>query len=157
MRARQFSSEAEIKRAGEKFLDRSLPKPEWTHAAHFAVSLWLIRHRPALDLDEKLPSLIRAFNEATGTPNTDSGGYHETITRASLAAVRARLAASGAVLLHEILNGLLASPLGDSGWLLEHWSRERLFSVAARRSWLAPDLKPLPYALPQATAAALAR
>jgi hypothetical protein len=157
MRARQFSSEAEIKRAGEKFLDRSLPKPEWTHAAHFAVSLWLIRHRPALDLDEKLPSLIRAFNEATGTPNTDSGGYHETITRASLAAVRARLAASGAALLHEILNGLLASPLGDSGWLLEHWSRERLFSVAARRSWLAPDLKPLPYALPQATAAALAR
>ena len=83
MKARQFSSEAEIARAGGKFLDRSLPKPEWTHAAHFAVSLWLIRHRPALDLDETLPGLIRAFNEASGTPNTDSGGYHETITRAS--------------------------------------------------------------------------
>jgi hypothetical protein len=154
MKARQFSSEAEIRRAGEKFLDRSLPKPEWTHAAHFAVSLWLIRYRPALNLDETLPGLIRAFNEATGTPNTDSGGYHETITRASLAAVRARLTASGAAPLHEILDGLLASPLGQSGWLLEYWSRERLFSVAARRSWLAPDLKAFPYALPQATAAA---
>ena len=157
MRARQFSSEAEIARAGEKFLDRSLPKPEWTHAAHFAVTLWLIRHRPALDLDEALPGLIRAFNEATGTPNTDSGGYHETITRASLAAVRAKLAASGTAPLHEILEGLLASPLGQSGWLLEYWSRERLFSVQARRSWLAPDLKPLPYALPQAFAAANSR
>ena len=157
MRPRQFSSEAEIARVGGKFLDRSLPKPEWTHAAHFAVSLWLIRHRPALDLDEKLPGLIRAFNEATGTPNTDSGGYHETITRASLAAVRARLAARGAAPLHDILDGLLASPLGDSGWLLEYWSRERLFSVAARRTWLPPDLKPLPYALPQATAAAPGR
>jgi hypothetical protein len=157
MRARQFSSEAEIARAGEKFLDRSLPKPEWTHAAHFAVSLWLIRHRSSLNLDEKLPSLIRAFNEATGTPNTDSGGYHDTITRASLAAVRAKLAAAGAAPLHKILDGLLASPLGQSGWLLEYWSRERLFSVAARRSWLPPDLKALPYALPQETAAAPVR
>lgn len=152
MRTRQFSSEAEMVRVGEKFLDRSLPKPEWTHAAHFAVSLWLIRHRPALDLDQELPGLIRAFNEATGTPNTDSGGYHETITRASLAAVRAKLAASGTAPLHEILDRLLASPLGDSGWLLEYWSRERLFSVTARRSWLAPDLKAFPYALPRAAA-----
>ena len=157
MKTRQFSSEAEIARVGEKFLDRSLPKPEWTHAVHFAVSLWLIRHHPALDLDETLPGLIRAFNEATGTPNTDSSGYHETITRASLAALRAKLAASGAAPLHEILDGLLASPLGDSGWLLEYWSRDRLFSVAARRSWLAPDLKALPYALPRATAAAPVR
>jgi hypothetical protein len=157
MRTRQFSSEAEIARASEKFLDRSLPKPEWTHAAHFAVSLWLIRHRPALDLDETLPGLIRAFNEATGTPDTDSGGYHETITRASLAAVRAKLAVSGAAPLHEILEGLLASPLGESGWLLEYWSRERLFSVEARRSWLPPDLKALPYALPQAFAATAPR
>jgi len=145
MRARQFSSEAEIRRVGEKFLDRSLPKPEWTHAAHLAVTLWLIRHRPALDLDEKLPGLIRAYNEATGTPNTDSGGYHETITRASLAAVRTRLAASPDAPLIEVLDRLLASPLANSNWLLEYWSRERLFSVTARRAWLAPDLKALPY------------
>ena len=147
MTTRQFSTEAEIQRAGEKFLDRSLPKPEWTHAAHFAVTLWLLRHRPAIDLDEKLPDLIRAFNEASGTPNTDSGGYHETITRASLAAVRSRLAVSADAPLHAILDALLASPLGDSNWLLEYWSRDRLFSVAARRSWATPDLKPLPYPL----------
>lgn len=157
MAARQFSSEAEIQRVGEKFLDRSLPKPEWTHAAHFAVSLWLIRHRPAIDLDDKLPGLIRAFNEATGTPNTDSGGYHETITRASLAAVRARLAAAPSLALHDILDAILVSPLGNANWLLEYWSRERLFSVAARRGWLAPDLKALPYALPDLMVAAPGR
>ena len=146
MTTRQFLSETDIARAGEKFLDRSLPKREWTHAAHFAVTLWLIRHRPSLDLDENLPGLIRAFNEATGTANTDSGGYHETITRASLAAARAHLQAREAHPLHEILESLLASPLGAPGWILEYWSRERLFSAAARRSWLPPDLKPLPYA-----------
>ena len=149
MAGRQFSSDSEIQRVGEKFLNRSLPKPEWTHAAHLAVTLWLIRHCPSLDLDEELPLLIRAYNEATGTPNTDSGGYHETITRASLAAVRSRLAASGNAPLHDILDRLLNSPLANANWLLEYWSRDRLFSVTARRSWLAPDLKPFPYALPE--------
>lgn len=135
----------EIARAGEKFLDRSLPKPEWTHAAHFAVTLWLLRHRPALDLDVNLPALIRAFNEATGTANTDTGGYHETITRASLAAIRARLASSPTLSLTETLDALLVLPLGDSNWLLDYWSQARLFSVAARHGWVTPDLKNLPY------------
>ena len=142
---RQFSSDAQIARAGEKFLDLSLPKPEWTHAAHFAVTLWLMRHRPALDLKYEIPGLIRAFNEATGTPNTDTGGYHETITQASLRAARSVLAASPERPLHELLNALLDSRLGNSNWLLDHWSRERLFSVEARRHWLPPDLTPLPF------------
>ena len=150
MRGRQFSNDAEIARAGEKFLDRSLPKAEWTHAAHFAVSLWLMRHRPTLDLKTEMPALIRAYNAATGTPNTDSSGYHETITQASLSAVHAASAAETARPLHEILNAILASPLGDSKWLLEYWSRERLFCVEARRRWLPPDLKPFPYDLKNA-------
>ena len=142
---RQFSNDVQIARAGEKFLDRSLPKPEWTHAAHFAVTLWLMRHRPALDLKAEMPGLIRAFNEATGTPNTDTGGYHETITQASLRAAGSVLAASPGKPLHEILNVLLDSRLGNSSWLLDHWSRERLFSLEARRHWSPPDLKPLPF------------
>ena len=144
---RQFSADTEIARAGEKFLDRSLPKPEWTHAAHFAVTLWLMRHRPALDLKTEMPGLIRAFNEATGTPNTDTGGYHETITRASLAAARIRLEAAPEHPLCVVLDDLLASPLGNATWLLDYWTPERLFSVEARRRWLAPDLKPLPFAV----------
>ena len=142
---RQFVSDVGIARAGEKFLDRSLPKAEWTHAAHFAVTLFLLRHHPWRDLEQEMPDLIRAYNEATGTANTDTSGYHQTITLASLRAARAQLQAGGATPLHEILDALLASPLGDSKWLLEHWSRARLFSVEARRGWLAPDLKPLPW------------
>ena len=33
--------------------------------------------------------------------------------------------------------------MGDKAWPLTHWSRERLFSVEARRGWVDPDLKPL--------------
>jgi hypothetical protein len=42
------------------------------------------------------------------------------------------------------VNGLLASPMGRRDWPLRFYSRERLFSVAARRSFVEPDLAPLP-------------
>jgi hypothetical protein len=92
-----------------------------------------------------MPSLIRAYNAATDTPNTDTSGYHETITRASLRAARAVLDRHPSAALGAVLGELLASPLGRSDWLLTYWSRERLFSVEARRAWVEPDLQPLPF------------
>ncbi len=128
-----FSSDAEIERIGRGLIARSLPKEEWTHAAHFAAAFWLLRS-PHLNAMRDMPGLIRAYNEATGTPNTDAGGYHETITLASLRAS-----------LHAALEGLLLSPFGRSDWLLTYWTRPVLFSVAARRAWIEPDVKPLPF------------
>lgn len=142
---RQFSSDAEIERVARGFLDRRLAKHEWTHAAHFAVTLWLMRHRPMADLGQEMPRWIRAFNESVGTLNNDSGGYHETITQASLAAAASHGASHEGESLAVVLEKLMASPLGKPEWLLDYWSRECLFSVAARRSWLPPDIKPLPY------------
>jgi hypothetical protein len=40
--------------------------------------------------------------------------------------------------------GLLKRSL-PKHWLLAYWTRERLFSVDARRGWTEPDLKPLPF------------
>ena len=128
-------------------LNRTLPKPDWTHAAHFAAALWLLRHRPDIDLPKEMPGMIRAYNAATGTPNTDSSGYHETITQASIAAAKAVLGAHADAPLHLVLDRLMAGELGRSDWLLAYWRRESLFAVAARRTWVAPDLKPLPFPL----------
>ena len=139
-----FTSDAMIDRIGRGVLDRSLPKREWTHAAHFAAAFWLLR-RPEMDAMRDMPGLIRAYNEATGVPNTDSSGYHETITLGSLRAARAWLENRRELSLHVALEGLLASEYGRSDWLLGYWSRSVLFSVAARRAWVEPDLKPLPF------------
>lgn len=136
-------TETEIARIGEGVIARTLPKPEWTHAAHFAAALWLLS-RPERDAFAEMPGLIRAYNEATGTPNTDDGGYHETITLASLRAARAHLAGPHDSL-SAALSRLLASEYGRSDWLLAYWSRPRLFSVEARRRWVEPDLQPLPF------------
>ena len=139
-----YASDAEIERLAHGLLDHSLPKVEWTHAAHFAAALWLMRHRPDLDLPAAMPDLIRGYNLAVGVRNTDSGGCHETITQASLMKARAFLGERPAgEPLHETVAALMASPLGKPDWILAHWSRERLFSVQARRGWTPPDLASL--------------
>jgi len=140
-----FLTDLEVERIGLGLMDRTLPKSEWTHAAHFAAALWLLRRRPEIDPAARMPALIRAYNVATGVENNDHGGYHETITQASLLAARVflRAEATGAPL-HAVLDRLMASPLGKPDWLLAYWSRDLLFSVQARRGWVEPDLQPLP-------------
>ena len=139
-----ISSDADIERIGLGVLTRTLPKPEWTHAAHFAAAFWLLT-RPNRDALREMPGLIRAYNEATGVANTDTSGYHETITLASLRAARAWLDARPHHPLHRSLAEMLASDYGRSDWMLAYWSKPLLFSVEARRTWVTPDLRPLPF------------
>ncbi len=137
--------DADIERIARGLIDRTLPKSDWTHAAHFAAALWLLRERGLSACLQEMPGLIRAYNEATGVPNTDTGGYHATITVASLRAGNAWLAASVHLALLAALGELLGSAYGRSDWLLTYWSQASLFSVAARRAWVDPDLRPLPF------------
>ena len=79
--------------------------------------------------------------------NDDSQGYHDTITRAYLAGIRAHLATRDpAEPLVASVDALLASPAGQRDWPLRFYSQARLFSVAARRAFVTPDLAPLPVA-----------
>jgi hypothetical protein len=139
-----FSSDVEIERIGRGLLDRSLPKAEWTHAGHFAAAFWILR-RPNMDAARDMPGLIRAYNEATGVHNTDTTGYHETITLASLRAAAAWLRGRSGMPMYEALNELLATEYGRPGWLLGYWSKPVLFSVAARKAWVNPDRQALPF------------
>ncbi len=140
-----FTSDAEVAAIGAGLMDCTLPKSAWTHGAHFAAALWLIRARPELDPPSVMPPLIRAYNEATGVANTDEGGYHETITQASLRAATAFLRERPGAPLFSVCNDLMAGPLGKTDWLLSYWSKGRLFSVAARRAWAEPDLLALSF------------
>src|SRR5437870_3973651 len=114
-----YASEAEIIRIGEGFADLTLPRGEWTHAAHFAAALWLMRSRTDLNAARDMPGMIRAYNESVGRSNDDSGGYHETITQASLRALRGVLDVNPEAPIHQLVNALMASNLGNPNWLLE--------------------------------------
>lgn len=132
-----------IERLASGFLDHSLPKSEWTHGAHFAAALWMLTRHGDAALPE-MRAAIRSYNEATGGENTDTAGYHETITAASLIMARAHMAAHPGAPLRSQLASLLAGPCGRPDWILSYWSKARLFSADARRGWLGPDLQPLP-------------
>ncbi len=141
-----YAGEGEIIHIGEGLVACSLKKEEWTHAAHFAAALWLMRYRADLEPAAAMPGLIRAFNEAMGGVNSDMAGYHETITLASLRAARGVFDSFPAdVPVYRIVNALMSTNFANPNWLLEYWSREQLMSVEARRAWLEPDLKALPF------------
>lgn len=133
----------DIAELARRLLDHSLPKAAWTHAAHLSATLHLVRTRNA-GLERDMPGIIQTYNVAVGGVNDDESGYHETITQAYLAAIRAFAATLPAGIGDgEASARLLATPMGDKAWPLTFWSRERLFSVEARRGWVEPDLKPL--------------
>ena len=142
---RHFASLAAVARVGEGLLAHDLPKAEWTHEAHLAATTYLLLKHPEIDLDSALPGLIRAYNESVGGVNDDTQGYHDTITRAFLHGIRLFLSeADSAAPVHDLVNDLLHSPMGQRDWPLRFWSKERLISVEARRGWVEPDLAVLP-------------
>ena len=142
---RLFPTDAEVVRIGEGLLARSLPRPDWTHEAHLAATLWLLTRRPDVDVDRELPGLIRRYNESVGGVNSDTEGYHETITRLFLHGIRLFLAEADLdEPLHELVNQLLLSPMGRRDWPLRFYSPARLFSLEARRAFVPPDLAALP-------------
>jgi len=141
-----LSSDSDIEALALAMVACTLPKAEWTHEGHFAAALWLLRHRPDLATPDAMRGLIMRYNDATNTPNTDTGGYHHSITIASLRAAAHQLAEQAAdVPLHVVLAALMAAPQGRSDWLLAHWTRDTLFSAAARRDWVPPDRAPLQF------------
>jgi hypothetical protein len=144
-RPRLFDSDAAVAHVAEGFLARTLPVAEWTHEAHLATTTYLLLRRPEINVDVELAGLIRRYNESVGDVNSDTEGYHETITRVFLSGVRLFLSeARSEEPLHELVNSLLLSPMGLRDWPLRFYSRERLFTVEARREFVIPDVAVLP-------------
>ncbi len=144
-RPRLFTTDAEIEHIGEGLLARTLPRAEWTHEAHLAATTYLLLRRPDIDIDKELPGIISRYNESVGGVNSDTEGYHDTITRAVLAGVQLFLSeADPTEPLHDLVNELLLSPMGRRDWPLRFYSPARLLSVDARRGFIEPDLAALP-------------
>ena len=142
---RPFPDAVSIRRIGEGLLACTLPKADWTHEAHLAATLWLIRDRPDIDVDARIAGIIRRYNESVGGVNDDHQGYHDTITHVFVAGIRLHLVGRARdEALMDSVNALLASPMGQRDWPLRFYSRDLLFCPAARRAFVLPDLAPLP-------------
>lgn len=143
---RLFERDSDIRAIGEGLLARTLPREAWTHEAHLGACLWLISERADIDIDAEIATIISRYNESVGGVNDDTQGYHDSITRAYVAGVRLFLSETAEQGLAERVNAMLLSEVGRRDWPLRFYSRNLLFSVAARRAFVEPDLAPLPSA-----------
>jgi hypothetical protein len=121
-------------------LDRwVLPRERWNHAGHLVVGLVYLDRYPLPEAVRRLRSAISGYNTATGTPNTATSGYHETLTRWYLEQIDAwRRTVTSRDLIPRV-EALLASPLADPDAPLRSYRSETLHSPEARRTWVAPD------------------
>jgi hypothetical protein len=144
-----YHDEASIRAVADGVLAGSWPVGQWKHREHCVATLGFILFHPEIDLERELPGIIRRYNVAQGRRNTDEEGYHHTITLLYLGAIRDFLAGQGkGATAAEALRRLLASPIGSKDYPLAYYSRDRLFSTAARRDWVEPDLRRPDYPVP---------
>ncbi|MCB2112679.1 MAG: hypothetical protein R3C42_08410 [Parvularculaceae bacterium] len=148
IRAGDTVSDEDAERIFARVTACTLARSEWTHPAHLVFAAVLLQREGLAGAERKMPDMIRAYNISVGTPNNDSEGYHHTITLFFLRRIDAFFA-TGARANMERARGvgadatrLVASPLADPEYLLAFYTKERLFSLAARRAWVGPDLEP---------------
>lgn len=139
----RFADERAVLAVVHGFRDRTLTVARWTHQAHLAVGLWHVRRFGEEETRGLLRDGIRAFNEASGTPNSDTRGYHETVTMYYVWAAARFLESARSPRLVDLVNDFVESRLGSKDGIFAFWSRDLLLSTAARRDWIEPDLAPL--------------
>jgi hypothetical protein len=137
-------TDAAIEELARRFVAAAIPRPEWTHQAHLIMGAWHVHTLGPAKALETLRARIRRLNESNGVPNTETDGYHETITRAYVTIIADHLARAPERSLAARVAELLAGPLAAREALLRHYSRALLFTPAARLGWVEPDLLPLP-------------
>jgi hypothetical protein len=137
---RSLNPELGIEELVEAFLACTLPKEQWTHQAHLRVGLWHVLRYDAAGALRLLRTRIQSYNVSCGTMNTDHSGYHETITRFYVWVIDQFLRSADRQQGIDQLAQDLIHQCGDKSLPLRYYSRERLFSVLARRQWIEPDL-----------------
>jgi hypothetical protein len=135
-----YQSDEEVFLLVRAFEERTLPKTEWTHAAHLTVGLYYCLHAPFGVAKNLIRDGIYWLNDAHGTPNTESSGYHETLTVFWMTTIEDFLEKRGrGGNLADLANELVAA-CDDPRLPLKFYSRELLFSPAARARCVEPDL-----------------
>lgn len=115
----------------------TLPHAAWSHAAHVSIgACYAVRHgRDAL---AKLRDGILRYNDAVGTANTATSGYHETLTRFWADVIAEAVTGFGNE--REAACHAVARFGHDRDLPRRSYSFDVVRSIEARRVWMAPDL-----------------
>jgi flavin reductase (DIM6/NTAB) family NADH-FMN oxidoreductase RutF len=116
----------------------SLPKIDWTHAAHVAVAT-CYAHRFGDEAFERMRAGILRYNKASGTVESSSSGYHETLTR--FWSIIVAKATSGFSDPYKAACRTVAELGEDRDLHTLYYSFDVVRNSEARRRWVPPDLE----------------
>ncbi len=124
----------------DDFINGRLAKDEWTHEAHLITCWVALQERTPAETLAFLRVAIQTHNCGIGIRNTDTSGYHETLTRFYVTAVSEAMAAGATE-----LDAVLEAPSCGREAPLAYWTRDVLFSSEARLGWVEPDVAETPW------------
>jgi hypothetical protein len=103
------------------------------------VALWYLRLYPYAEAVEQMRASIRHYAAAHHHDQL----YNETITLFWLKLLRHLLdrAEPGAPLADTVYN--ILAQWGSMGFVFKHYTKETVFSPAAKAAWVEPDVRPL--------------
>ncbi|MBI3724648.1 hypothetical protein HY251_11930, partial [bacterium] len=139
-----YRTNAQVSSLVASFEAATLPREEWTHASHLVVALDYARRFKPGEAFARFRDALKRYNKATASPETQTRGYHETITLAWFHLVRHFLEVFDDGRSIAALADALVEVFSSKNALFEHYSRERLMTAEARERWVEPDLRPLP-------------
>lgn len=118
----------------------TLPKPEWSHAAHVAVCAW--HAWGGVPLETVFGAMKRgivAYNLAVGTANTATSGYHETLTRFWAGVVVDHLRTTAPASRVDAVRSAVAAFGAARSLHAQRYSFDVVADLRARAEWVPPD------------------
>jgi hypothetical protein len=126
-----------------RFEARELTEAEWHHREHVRLAyLYLLQHGLA-EATDRMRSGLKALNAAQNVPENLDRGYHETITCGWMRLMHCALCEFGPAESSDAFLDRQTHLLARRA-LLFFYSRDRIMSWDAKKTFLEPDLAPLP-------------
>jgi len=120
----------------------TLPPAQFNHQAHITVALWYLAHSSPAEATERMRAGLHRFVTHHGISPEK---YNETITVFWIKLLRHFLDVKGTDRsLLDLMNEAIVS-LGSMRFVFSHYSKQLVFSAAARQGWVEPDLLPLAF------------
>lgn len=116
----------------------AVARPEWTHEAHVRMARLYLTRLPFPEALDRVRRGIQKLNAKIGSPD----GYHETITVAFVRIIADRIIPGEDYRAFRDRNLDLFDRTLPA--LLRYYTKDRLGSTEARKTFIAPDGEPLP-------------
>lgn len=144
MTKNDYTSRDEIEAIVHGFESCATPDSEFDHRAHLTVALSYL-HLYELTIPEATKRMRTGLYRFLDHHGHDRQKYHETITLFWIKLVQSFLERTDASRRVADLANEMNDLYGNSQFIYNYYSKERLSSDEARRGWIEPDVKPLDF------------